>query len=136
MRRAFVAAVACVILLGAAILAPGAIGAANTKITIGVGFKPEVGNPRFHGLVKSGRKACTQNRVVSVFRVKNYHRVVRFGSTRTGPRGHWRIDMNKNMKPAGYYARAKPRAGCAMDKSREIAVGQSGPDGTGPGGTE
>ena len=112
-------------------LAPGAGGAFNTKVTIGVGFKPEVGNPRFHGVVRSGRRACTRNRVISVFRVKNHHRVVRFGSTRTGKRGHWRIIMNDRMVPGGYYARAKPRAGCLVDKSREIAVGQSGPGGTG-----
>ncbi len=44
--------------------------------------------------------------------------------------------MSNNMVPGGYYARVKPRAGCGEDKSREIAVGQSGPGGTGPGGTE
>ena len=117
-------------------LAPGIGSAANTKVTIGVGFKPEVGNPFFKGAVRSGRASCRRNRVVSVFRVKNRRRVVRFGSTRANSRGFWKIDMNKDMVPGGYYARAKPRAGCGTDKSREIAVGQSGPGGTGPGGTE
>jgi hypothetical protein len=128
--------VVCTALLGAALWAPGPSYAANSKVTIGVGFKPEVGNPRFHGTIRSGRRACTRGRVVSVFRVINKGRVVRFGSTRTGPRGHWRIDMNKNMVPGGYFARARARGSCEEDKSREIAVGQSGPDGTGPGGTE
>ena len=127
---------ACVALLGAAIMAPGASGAANTQVTIGVGFHPEVGNPFFKGRVKSGRRACTRHRVVSVFRVKNHHRVVRFGSTRTNSKGFWHIDMNKDMRTAGYFARAKPRAGCLLDTSNEIAVGQTGPGGTGPGGTE
>jgi hypothetical protein len=40
------------------------------------------------------------------------------------------------MVPGGYFARARARGSCAEDKSREIAVGQSGPGGTGPGGTE
>jgi hypothetical protein len=128
--------VVCVALLGAGLWAPAAVNAANSKVTIGVGFRPEVGDPRFHGRVKSGRKACTQGRVVSVFRVLNKGRVVRFGSTRSTRRGRWRIRMSDNMVPGGYYARVKPRAGCGVDKSREIAVGQSGPGGTGPGGTE
>jgi len=117
-------------------LVPAAGGAVNSKVTIGVGFKPERGNPFFKGRVKSARRSCTRGRVVSVFRVKNRRRVVRFGSTRTNNRGFWRIDMNKEMVPGGYYARAKPRTGCAVDKSNEIAIGQSGPGGTGPGGTE
>ena len=121
---------------GALVVVPGAVGAANSKVTIGVGFHPEVGNPFFKGRVKSGRKSCTRNRVVSVFRVKNYHRVVRFGSTRTNRKGFWKKDMAKTMKTGGYYARVKPRAGCGVDKSNEIAVGQNGPDGNGPGGTE
>ena len=127
---------ACVALLGAALLAPATGNAANSKVTIGVGFQPQVGEPRFHGRVKSGRKSCTKGRVVSVFRVKNHHRVVRFGSTRSTSRGRWRIHMNENMVPGGYYARVKPRTGCGEDKSKEIAIGQSGPGGTGPGGTE
>ena len=121
----------CVALLGAALLVPVLSSAANSKITIGVGFKPEVGNPRFHGEVRSGSKACTRGRVVSVFRVVNKSRVVRFGSTRSGRRGHWRIDMNENMVTGGYFARVKARGSCAVDKSREIAIGQSGPGGTG-----
>ena len=127
---------ACVALLGAGLMVPAAGNAANSKVTIGVGFKPEVGNPRFHGLVRSGRGSCRRGRVVSVFRVINKGRVVRFGSTRSTSRGHWRIDMNKNMVPGGYFARVKARGSCEMDKSREIAIGQSGPGGTGPGGTE
>ena len=123
-------------LLAAALWAPAAGNAANSTVTIGVGFIPEVGDPRFHGRVKSGRKACTRNRVVSVFRVINEGRVVRFGSTRSTARGRWRVHMNDNMVPGGYYARVKPRTGCGTDKSKEIAVGQSGPGGTGPGGTE
>lgn len=122
---------ACVALLGTALLVPSLSSAANSKVTIGVGFKPEVGDPRFHGQVRSGRRACTRGRVVSVFRVINKGRVVRFGSTRSGRRGHWRIRLNENMVPGGYYARVKPRSGCEEDKSREIAVGQSGPGGTG-----
>jgi len=127
---------ACVAVLGVALAAPATSSAANSKVTIGVGFRPEVGNPRFHGQVRSGRKACTRGRVVSVFRVVNKGRVVRYGSTRSGKRGHWRVRMRDNMTPGGYFARVKPRAGCGEDKSREIAVGQNGPGGTGPGGTE
>ena len=118
-------------LFAIALLVPSLSGAANSKVTIGVGFRPEVGNPRCQGVVRSGRRACTRGRVVSVFRVINKRRVVRFGSTRSGTRGHWRIRMNENMAPGGYYARVKPRGGCEEDKSREIAVGQSGPGGTG-----
>ena len=127
---------ACVAVLGVGLWAPATGNAANSKVTIGVGFRPEVGNPRFHGRVRSGRKACTQGRVVSVFRVLNEGRVVRFGSTRSTRRGRWRVHMDDTMVPGGYYARVKPRAGCGEDKSKEIAVGQSGPGGNGPGGTE
>ena len=121
----------CVALLGAALLVPVLSSAANSKVTIGVGFRPEVGNPRFHGEIRSGSRACTRGRVVSVFRVVNKGRVVRFGSTRSGRRGHWRIVMNENMVTGGYFARVKARGSCAADKSREIAVGQNGPGGTG-----
>lgn len=127
---------ACACLAGAVFIAPGATGAFNSKVSIGVGFHPEVGNPFFKGRVKSGSKRCARNRVVSVFRVKNRHRIVRFGSTRTNRKGFWRKDMAKNMVPGGYFARTGARAGCKVDSSREMAVGQSGPDGTGPGGTE
>ena len=117
-------------------MAPSTSSAANSRVTIGTGFVPEVGNPRFHGRVHSGRKACKRGRVISVFRVINKGRVVRFGSTRSTARGRWRIDMDKRMVPGGYFARVKARGSCAEDKSREMAVGQSGPGGTGPGGTE
>ena len=122
---------ACAALLGAALVVPGLSSAANSKVSIGVGFQPQVGNPFFKGRVKSGRKACTRGRVVSVFRVKNKKRVVRFGSTRTNSRGYWKIDMNQTMAIGGYFARVKPRGSCAVDKSREIAIGQTGPGGTG-----
>ena len=132
MRRASSAAAAILAacaLAATSVLPAGA--ASNSKVTVGIGFHTERGNPFFKGRVKSGSRACTRSRVVSVFRVKNKKRVVRFGSTRTNRRGFWRIDMNNNMVPGGYYARAKPRAGCLEDKSREIAIGQSGPGGTG-----
>ena len=130
------AVIACAGLLGAVFLAPSAGGAAATKVRISIGFQPEVGNPFFKGKVSSKRASCRSRRVVSVFRVINRRRVVRFRSTRSDSRGFWKIDMNRRMRPAGYYARVKPRAGCRLAKSKQIGVGQGGPGGTGPGGTE
>ncbi len=127
------AALACALVMGLA--AP--VGAAvNSTVTIGVGFHPgDQGNPFFKGRAKSARKSCMRNRKVVIFRTRNHGRVDRFRSGRTDSRGFWRVRMRGQMRPGGYFARLNARTGCGGDKSRQIAVGQSGPDGLGPGGT-
>ena len=128
-----VAAIAAVAALAAVLpLAAGA--ASNTKVTVGIGFHTKHGDPFFKGQVKSGRKSCTRNRLVRVYRVVN-HRRIRFGSDRSDAEGVWRLQMKSRMKTGGYVAVARARAGCLKGFSSQIAVGQAGPDGLGPGGT-
>lgn len=130
-RAAGAALAACAL---AAALALPAGGAANSKVTVSIGFENRHGDPFFKGRVKSGRPACTRNRLVRVFRIKNQRRIL-FGSDRSDGDGFWRVAMNARMKPAGYVAVAKQVSGCLKGSSSPIAVGQSGPDGLGPGGT-
>jgi hypothetical protein len=120
------------VLAAAAALPAG--GAANSKVTVSVGFENSHGDPFFKGRVKSGREGCTRNRLVRVFRTRNQRRVL-FGSDRTDTDGFWRVPMSARMKPGGYVAVAKATAGCLKGFSSPIAVGQNGPDGLGPGGT-
>ena len=135
MRRKAPAAVLCALLACALAVVPSAGSAVSTSVSIGVGFKPEVGNPFFQGKIHSRSRGCRVGRLVSVYRVRN-QRVFRFGSARTGPRGHYKIPMTDTMKTAGYFARAPATGACGFDRSREIAVGQRGRGGNGPGGTE
>lgn len=118
----------------AAVAALPAGGAANSKVTVSIGFETRQGDPFFKGRVKSARKRCTQNRLVRVYRTHNQRRFL-FGSDRTDPDGFWRVAMNARMKPAGYVAVAKAIPGCLKGFSSPIAVGQNGDDGLGPGGT-
>ncbi len=135
MRKASAIAAALVCTLGAALAAPAGA-AVNSTVTIEVGFHPgDQGNPFFKGRVKSARKSCMRNRTVVVFRARNRGRVDRFRATRSDSRGFWRIAMPDRMKPGGYFAKVNARTGCASDKSRQIAIGQDGADGLGPGGT-
>jgi hypothetical protein len=134
MRGASCAA-AIVAACGLAAFVPLTAGAAsNTKVTVGIGFHTKPGDPFFKGKVKSGRKSCTRNRLVRVYRVVN-HRRIRFGSDRSNAEGVWRLQMKPRMKTGGYVAVAKATAGCLKGSSSPIAVGQRGPDGLGPGGT-
>jgi hypothetical protein len=103
-------------------------------VTVSIGFENRHGDPFFKGRVKSGRPACTSGRLVRVFRTKNHRRVL-FGSDRSDSDGFWRVAMSARMKPAGYIAVAKATSGCLKGSSSPIAVGQSGPDGIGPGGS-
>ena len=130
--KAAVAALAACLIAGVAALPAG--GAANSKVTVSIGFENRHGDPFFKGRVKSGREGCTRNRLVRVYRTKNHRRVL-FGADRTDSDGFWRVAMSARMKPAGYVAVAKPTSGCLKGYSSPIAVGQSGPDGLGPGGT-
>lgn len=126
--RALRATFAAVVLLalGTAV----AVGAANSKVTVNIGFETRSGNPFFKGSVKSGSKRCKRNRVVRVYRQKN-HRNVLFGRTRADSGGHWRLDMASHMRPAGYIAVVRAKPGCLKGSSDPIAVGQNGPDGLG-----
>jgi hypothetical protein len=135
MRRASSAAAA--ILTACALAATSVLPAAaasNSKVTIGIGFHTQQGNPFFKGRVKSGRKSCTRNRLVRVYRVVNQRRTL-FGSDRSDAQGFWRLQMRDRMKTGGYVAVAKAKAGCLKGFSSPIAVGQRGPDGLGPGGS-
>lgn len=136
MRKASAIAAAvlgCTLAVGLA--AP--VGAAvNSTVTVGVGFHPgDEGNPFFKGRAKSARKSCMRNRKVVIFRTRNHGRVDRYRSARTDSSGFWRVPMRQRMKPGGYFARMNARQGCTGDKSRQIAVGQGGEGGLGPGGT-
>jgi hypothetical protein len=134
-RRASAAAVATLVACAvAAVVALPAGGAANSKVTVSIGFHTRHGDPFFKGRVKSGRPACTRNRLVRVFRTKNRRRIL-FGSDRTDSDGFWRVAMDARMKPAGYIAVAKATSGCLKGSSSQIAVGQDDIDGLGPGGT-
>ena len=113
-----------------ALLAASAIAAFNSKVTVGIGFETRSGHPFFKGRVKSGSKRCRINRVVRVYRQKN-HRNVLFGRTRSESNAHWRLDMHDHMRPAGYIAVVRAKAGCLKGASDPIAVGQKGPDGLG-----
>jgi len=118
----------------AALMPMSAVAASNTKLTIGVGFHTKPSDPFFKGKVKSGRKSCIRNRVVRVYRVLN-HRRIRFGSDRSDAEGVWRLQMKSRMKTGGYVAVAKAKPGCLKGYSSQLAVGQRGPGGVGPGGT-
>ena len=131
MRRASrvtVAALAACALAAVAALPAG--GAANSQVTVSIGFQTRHSDPFFKGRVKSARAGCTSNRLVRVFRTKNQRRFL-FGSDRTDSDGFWRVAMSARMKPAGYVAVAKPISGCLKGSSSAIAVGQSSPDGLG-----
>lgn len=133
MRGASCAA-AIMAVCGLAVLVPLSAGAAsNTKVTVGIGFHTKPGDPFFKGKVKSGRKSCTRNRLVRVYRVVNRRRI-RFGSDRSDAEGIWRLPMKSRMKTGGYVAVAKAKPGCLKGFSSPIAVGQRGPGGLGPGG--
>ena len=128
-------AAAVVAVCGLLAIAPLAAGAAsNTKVTVAIGFHTKPGDPFFKGKVKSGRKSCTRSRLVRVYRVVNHRRIL-FGSDRSDAEGVWRLQMKSRMKTGGYVAVAKAKAGCLKGYSSQIAVGQRGPDGLGPGGT-
>lgn len=114
--------------------APGAGSAVSTEVSIGVGFHPEVGNPFFQGDIRSRSRGCRIGRLVRVFRVRN-QRITHYGSDRTGPRGHFVVPMGDTMKTDGYFARAPATGSCGFDRSKQIAVGQRGRGGNGPGGT-
>ena len=135
MRRASRAAIAALAACAfAAVAALPAGGAANSNVTVSIGFENTHGDPFFKGRVKSGREGCTRNRLVRVFRIRNQRRSL-FGSDRTDSDGFWRVAMSARMKPAGYVAVAKATSGCLKGSSSPIAVGQNGPDGIGPGGS-
>lgn len=135
MRRASWAAAAIASACALATVGPLAAGAAsNTKVTVGIGFHTKQGNPFFKGKVKSGRKSCTRNRLVRVYRQVNHRRIL-FGSDRSDAEGVWRLQMGSRMKTGGYVAVTKAKPGCLKGFSSQIAVGQRGPDGLGPGGS-
>jgi hypothetical protein len=134
MRRASSAAAAILAACALAAATVPAGAASNSKVTIGIGFHTEQGDPFFKGRVKSGRKSCTRNRLVRVYRVVNRRRIL-FGSDRSDAEGFWRLQMRDRMKTGGYLAVAKAKPGCLKGFSSQIAVGQRGADGLGPGGT-
>jgi hypothetical protein len=119
-----------VVALIALCAAATAIGAANSKVTVNIGFQTRSGHPFFKGQVRSGSARCRDNRVVRVYRQKN-HRNVLFGRTRSESGGHWQLQMADHMRPAGYIAVVKAKPGCLKGASLPIAVGQNGPGGTG-----
>jgi hypothetical protein len=127
-----IAALAC--LLAATLVVP-ATGAVRSRVTIGAGFDTrERGEPFFRGRVHT-TSACRGNRLIVVYRAGNRGKRFRFGAARTTSRGFWRVPMSKPMRPAGYFAVVRPRGACLGDRSQEMAVGQGGPGGLGPGGT-
>src|SRR5687767_7874792 len=135
MRRASSAAAAVLAACAlAATLALPAGAASNSKVTIGIGFHTRQGDPFFKGRVKSGRKSCTRNRLVRVYRQVNRRRIF-FRSDRSDAEGFWRVQMAARMKTGGYIAVAKAKPGCLKGFSSQIAVGQRGDGGLGPGGT-
>ncbi|HKG36439.1 MAG TPA: hypothetical protein VKA89_08390 [Solirubrobacterales bacterium] len=131
MRRASTAVAAALVCLLLAGLVPQAGGASRSTATIGVGFVTKNGDPFFRGRIKSKAKRCTRNRRVVVYRNRNRGRVTRFRSGRSDQRGFWRVIMAHRMRTGSYFAVAKPKPGCAKAKSRQIGVGQNGPDGLG-----
>ena len=130
MRGARSAVVALAAVALAAVLVTSVAGAANTKVSVSIGFNPGASQPFFKGKVKSGRQSCTANRLVRVYRVKNKRRIL-FGSDRSDSDGFWRLRLNSRMKTAGYVAVAKATSGCLKGSSKQLAVGQDGPGGTG-----
>jgi len=118
-----------------AVIASQAAGAANSRVTVGIGFEPAGASPFFRGLVKSGRKSCISERPVRVYRQLSARRRVLFGSGRSGADGSWRVPLAATMKTGGYVAVVKAKPGCAKGFSDRIAVGQRGPGGSGPGGS-
>jgi hypothetical protein len=134
MRRA-PRATACALAIAAlTITAAPAGGAANSKVTVKIGFEPGRGDPYFQGRVRSGRASCVSGRLVRVFRQQNERRIL-FGSARSDSSGFWRLRMSARMKTAGYLAVVRARPGCRKGSSGPIAVGQRGPGGLGPGGS-
>jgi hypothetical protein len=130
MRRASivtVAALACLLVAGPA-ASPAAV---RSSTTIKIGFVVQKGDPFFKGRVKSPAKRCTRNRRVVVYRTRNHGRVTRFGSGRSNDRGFWRVMMARRMRTGGYFAVVRPKPGCAKAKSKQLGVGQNGPDGLG-----
>lgn len=131
MRRASLAAACALAALGFAIFGIAvAGGAANSKVTVKVGFNPGQGEPFFKGRVKSGRASCERGRLVRVYRQRNSRRAL-FGSDRSDSVGFWKLRMAARMKTGGYVAVAKAKPGCLKGASDAIAVGQRGPGGTG-----
>jgi hypothetical protein len=137
LRRA--AAIAALLLATAGLPAAFAGGAANSKVTIKIGYEPtrgtspyDPGPPHrfFSGQVKSGRASCESGRPVRVYRIQNRRRIL-FGSGRSDSEGFWRVPLAGRMKTAGYVAVVRARAGCLKGFSAEIAVGQRGPGGLG-----
>lgn len=133
-RGTALALTALVVVAMAAALAPAG-GAANSRVTVGIGFDPSGPSPFFRGMVKSGRKSCVAGRPIRVYRQQNKANRVLFGSDRTEPDGSWKVPLAASMKTAAYVAVVKARAGCAKGFSDPIAVGQRGPGGAGPGGS-
>lgn len=133
-RGAALALTALMILALAVAVVPAG-GAANSRVTVQIGFDPAGPSPFFRGLVKSGRKSCSSGRLVRVYRQQNQGRRVFFGSDRSETDGSWRVPLAQTMKTAGYIAVAKAKPGCAKGFSDPIAVGQRGPGGSGPGGS-
>lgn len=131
MRRGARAAVVvfATVALAAVVVAPAG-GAANSKVSVSIGFNPGASDPFFKGRVKSGRRSCTSNRLVRVYRQQNKRRII-FGSARSDSSGFWRLRMDSRMRTAGYIAVAKETAGCLKGFSKSIAVGQDGPGGAG-----
>lgn len=126
--RAAVVVFATVALAAAVVASAG--GAANSKVSVSIGFNPGASEPFFKGRVKSGRQSCASNRLVRVYRQQNKRRLI-FGSDRSDSSGFWRVRINSQMKTAGYIAVAKAKTGCLKGFSKSIAVGQDGPGGAG-----
>ena len=139
MRRFFASAAALALLAGLVIPAVSGAGSANkgpgrfanSKVTIGIGFRSGTGAPFFQGNVQSGRKSCTTNRPVTVFFQRNRGKNTQFGRTRTDSSANWHIDMHATMKTGGYFARVGPNSKCKKDLSSALGVGENGPGGLG-----
>ena len=133
MRRfCLIALVAALAVAATAVLAvPAGAKPANSKVSVGVGFVPQVGDPFFQGTVKSGRKSCKVNRVVAIFFQRNRGKKRFFRRSVSDSSGYYKVPMNDTMRTGAYYARVKAKTGCKKDSSRTIAVGQSGPGGLG-----
>jgi hypothetical protein len=131
MRRAptaVAAVLACVLTAG---FVTGAGGAVRSGTTIKIGFVTGQGDPFFKGRVKSKAKRCTRNRRVVVYRTRNRGNVTRFRSDLSDDSGFWRVMMARRMRTGGYFAVVKAKPGCEKAKSKQLGVGQNGPDGLG-----
>lgn len=119
MRRFFLIAAVSVLALGAN--AQGG-GKANTKVLFG-GANPVSGGTDYFGNIESPKRACANNRRVSVF-FKGPGKDEKVATDKSQPgKGdtyYWQARQEEPPMAGTYYARAKETDDCRGDRSRDF----------------